>query len=193
VIQTSSWTRAWCGLFVVLALVVGFGGIAGADQTESGAGSGDIAEAGLPTTSIPWLGDSLQTALMDRQLFSTALTAPAAPVLGPLSGLDAGNAVDVVQQAFGDRIAQMTEGAQDAVAADGGVQRYLDDYTVVPRGGGRLLMSSVPLRHRDASGRSVPIDLSLVEDGNAVQPASSPVDVAIADSSEASSSSMTSA
>jgi len=76
----------------------------------------------------------------------------------------------------------MTEGAQDAVAADGGVQRYLDDYTVVPRGGGRLLMSSVPLRHRDGSGRSVPTDLSLVEDGNAVQPVSSPAPVAIADS-----------
>lgn len=95
--------------------------------------------------------------------------------------LDASEATAVARRVFRERITQRTQGGQAVVRAAGGAARYLDDHTVAPRGGGKLLISDVPLRHQAADGRRVPTDLRLRRSGGRWVPQSAPVAVSIAD------------
>jgi Putative amidase domain/Bacterial Ig-like domain (group 3) len=170
-------TAVWLPFAVVAVLVLGLSG-EGRGEAPSPV---QVAEEGLTTTTAPpWLFDSVSSAEMSARLLSSPLSGNAdTPFVGVLSDSQGANALDVAQQVFGSRIVQRTAGVQQTVWQAGGAERYLDDHTVAPKGGGRLLISTTPFRYPDRSGRKVPTDVRLQSMGSSWEPRSAPVDTVI--------------
>ena len=127
----------------------------------------------------PWSSESSPTkraALTSAQVFAAAPREPraVAPAVSRRTvkrsrlahrNLGARAAARLASRTFAPALASDSAQAKALIAKRGGVRRYVDDHTAVPRKGRGMIVSSAPLRHRAASGKKVDVDTRLVRKG----------------------------